>query len=672
MTLKPRPTKDSTMTRTFKARLRQTLLAGGATLGLLAACNATAAPKWLEALDRGAVAVPAIDGGVLVSWRLLATDAPKTTFDVYRDGRKLNAKPLGGGTNFVDKAGTPQSTYVVRTRINGRDIERTAPVKVWAEGYLSIPIQQPEGGVTPAGEAYTYTAHEASVADLDGDGRYEIVLKWDPTNAKDNAFHGYTGPVYLDAYTLDGQRLWRIDLGKNIRAGAHYTQFQVFDYDGDGRAELAVRTSDGTVDGTGQVLGDANADWRETGGEVPSTDRTGGKPQPDGTLVAPLQGRILKGPEFLTIFDGATGKALASEPYWPARAPRTDAPTAAQMKEVWGDGYANRSDRFLAGTAYLDGERPSIVMARGYYAHTTLAAWDWRDGRLTKRWTFDSTEPGNEAFGGQGNHQLSVADVDGDGRDDVIYGSMVVGSDGKGLWSSGLLHGDAMAVSDLDPGHPGLEKFGAHEVVGRNGGIGAAMLDARTGKVLWSTPADKDTGRGVAADIDPRFPGAEAWATNQDALYTAQGKPIDGVKRPRELSFFVWWDGDDLREMFDKNRITKWDWLAGTSRTLLEATGATHTSGTKNVPVVSADLFGDWREEVVWHTPDEKFLRIYTTPHPTDRRLFTLMHDAQYRVAIAWQNTAYNQPPYPSFFIGAGMKEPPVAKIVARRWTAPK
>lgn len=652
------------MTPTFKAR---SLRASVAALGLLAAFHAAAAPKWMEALDRGAVAVPAVDGGVLLSWRLLATDAPRTAFDVYRDGRKLNAQPLSGGTNFVDKAGTPQSTYVVRTRVKGRAVESTPPVKVWAEGYLSIPIQQPEGGVTPAGEAYTYTAHEASVADLDGDGRYEVILKWDPTNAKDNAFHGYTGVVYLDAYTLDGQRLWRINLGRNIRAGAHYTQFQVFDYDGDGRAELAVRTSDGTVDGTGQVLGDPAADWRETGGETPSTDRTGGKPQPDGTLVAPLQGRILKGPEFLTVFDGLTGKALASEPYWPARDPRTAAPTAAQMTEIWGDGYANRSDRFLAGTAYLDGQRPSIVMARGYYAHTTLAAWDWRDGKLTRRWTFDSTEPGNEAFGGQGNHQLSVADVDGDGKDDIVYGSMAVGSDGKGLWSSGLLHGDAMAVGDLDPSHPGLEKFGAHEVVRRNGGIGAAMLDARTGKVLWSTPAEQDTGRGVAADIDPRFPGAEAWATNQDVLYTAQGQPIEGVKRPRELSFFVWWDGDDLREMFDKNKINKWDWLTGTSRTLLEATGATQTSGTKNVPVVSADLFGDWREEVVWHTPDEKFLRIYTTPYPTDRRLFTLMHDAQYRVAIAWQNTAYNQPPYPSFFLGDGMKEPPVPEIVARK-----
>lgn len=649
---------------------RRALMLSAALLGLLtasAANAASAAPRWLEALDRGAVAVPATGGGNLVSWRLLATDAPRTGFDVYRDGKKITPHPLTGATNLADKDGTAQSTYVVKARLGGKDVGASKPAAVWAGGYLSIPIQQPPGGITPAGEAYTYVATEASVADLDGDGRYEIIQKWDPTNAKDNAFSGYTGEVYLDAYTLEGKRLWRINLGRNIRAGNHYTQFQVFDYDGDGRAELAVRTSDGTVDGSGRVLGDRNADWRETGGDTSTTDRTGSTSRLDGSMVATLQGRILKGPEFLTIFDGVSGKALASEPYWPARDPRTAAPSAAQMKETWGDGFANRSDRFLAGTAYLDGQRPSIVMARGYYARTTVAAWDWRDGKLTQRWVFDSAAPGMEAWGGQGNHQLGVADVDADGRDEIVYGAMAIDDDGKGLWNSGLRHGDAMHLGDLDPARPGLERFGAHEDVRGNGGIGAAMLDARSGKVLWSTPAAKDTGRGVAADIDPRFPGAEAWASNQGALYTAQGTAIEGVRHPREASFLVWWDGDELRELFDQNRITKWDWTAGRSHTLLEAAGATHSNGTKNVPVVSADIVGDWREEVVWHTPDQAFLRIYTTPHPSARRLVTLMHDAQYRVAVAWQNTAYNQPPHPSFFLGHGMQAPPAPEVVVRK-----
>lgn len=633
---------------------------------LCVAGAAQAAPRWMEALDRGVVAVPAIGGGVLVSWRLLGDDSADVAFDVYRDGRKLNAKPLRGGSNFVDKT-EGAGAYTVRVVQKGKEGADSAPAKLWTEGYLSIPIEPPPSGVTPAGEPYSYTANDASVGDLDGDGRYEIILKWDPTNSKDNAFGGYTGNVYLDAYTLEGKRLWRIDLGRNIRAGAHYTQFQVYDYDGDGKAEIAMRTSDGTIDGTGKVLGDPNADWRETGGERPQADRTGAVVQPDGTKVAKIQGRILKGPEFLTIFEGATGKALASAPYSPPRDPRTDAPTVEQMTEVWGDGYGNRSDRFLAGTAYLDGQRPSIIMGRGYYARSTIAAWDYRDGKLTQRWLFDSSAPGNEAYAGQGNHQLSVADVDGDGRDEIIYGSMAVDDNGKGLWSARLFHGDTMHVGDLDPTHPGLEKFGVHEEMRNNGGVGAAMLDARTGKVLWSTPSDHDTGRGLTADIDPRYPGEEAWGANSDALYNVQGKVIEGVKHPRQTNFAIWWDGDELRELLDKNQISKWDWKTGQAAPLLTAEGMTSNNGTKATPALSADILGDWREEVIWRAEDNRSLRIYATPYPTDRRLVTLMHDPQYRVSIAWQNTAYNQPPHTSFYLGAGMKTPEPAAIVTRK-----
>jgi rhamnogalacturonan endolyase len=380
--------------------------------------------------------------------------------------------------------------------------------------------------------------------------------------------------------------------------------------------------------------------------------------------VAELVGRMLKGPEYLTVFDGLTGAALATAPYSPSRNPETDAPSFEQQTALWGNGYANRSDRFLAGSAYLDGEHPSVVMARGYYGRSTLSAWDWRGGRLTQRWLFDSNAPNvPEGFGGQGNHQLSVADVDADGRDEIVYGSMAVDDDGKGLWTARLYHGDAMHMSDLDPERPGLEKFGVHESPGKNGGIGAAMLDARTGEVLWSTPTDKDTGRGVAADIDPRHPGAEAWGSNEDALYTAKGKLIDGVKRPRQMNFAVWWDGDPLREILDRNQIGKWDWTAGEARPLLVAEGMTSNNGTKANPTLSADILGDWREEVIWRAEDNASLRIYVTPYPTDIRLTTLMHDPQYRLAVAWQNTAYNQPPHPGFFLGDGMKTPPRANI---------
>ena len=616
----------------------------------------------MEKLDRGVVAAPALNGGILVSWRLLGDDPEGVAFNLYKGGKRLNAKPLKGATNQVDPKGKAGDLYSVRAVVGGKELTGDKPVAALGEGYLTIPLQQPPGGTTPSGEAFTYTANDASVGDLDGDGRYEIVLKWDPTNSKDNAFSGYTGPVILDAYTLEGKRLWRIDLGRNIRAGAHYTQFLVYDFDGDGRAEVALRTSDGTTDGLGKVLGDANADWRGKDGEVAQNDRTGALVKADGAKVAQLVGRMLKGPEYLTVFDGLTGAALASAPYSPPRNPDTDSPSFEQQTALWGDGYANRSDRFLGGVAYLDGAAPSIVMARGYYARTTLAAWDWRGGKLTQRWLFDSNnEP--EGFGGQGNHQLSVADVDGDGRDEILYGSMAVDDTGKGLWTAKLYHGDAMHVSDLDPTRPGLEKFGVHESPGKNGGVGAAMLDARTGEVLWTTPTDKDTGRGLAADIDPRHPGDEAWGTNSDNLYTAQGKAVEGVRHPRQTNFAVWWDGDTLRELLDRNQISKWDWTAGEAKPLLTAAGMTSNNGTKSTPALSADILGDWREEVLWRAEDNQSLRLYVTPYPTDVRITTLMHDPEYRLSVAWQNVAYNQPPHPSFFLGDGMKPAPRPNI---------
>lgn len=631
----------------------------------LLALPALAAPRQVEYLDRGLVAAPAIDGGMLVSWRISGDDPLALAFNVYRDGKKLNAKPLAFATNFVDKAGVAGSRYTLKTVLKGKEGPVAAETAALKDGFLTIPLDKPKGGVTPDGVAYEYTANDASVGDLDGDGRYEIVLKWDPTNSKDNAFSGYTGPVLLDAYTLDGKRLWRIDLGRNIRAGAHYTQFQVFDFDGDGRAEIAVRTSDGTVDGTGKVLGDPNADWRGGPVETPTKDKTGAEIKPDGAMVAKLTGRILKGPEFLTVFDGRTGAALDSVPFAAPRAPDTDAPSTEQMTKLWGDGYANRSDRFLAGTAYLDGEHPSIIMGRGYYARTTVSAWDFRNGKITQRWLFDSAAPGvPEGFGGQGNHQLSIGDVNGDGRDEIVYGSMALDADGKPLWTAKLYHGDALHLGDLDPERPGLERFGVNESPKANGGIGSAMLDAKTGEVLWSTPTDSDTGRGVAFDIDPRFPGAEAWASNSSTLYTVKGKPIEGVKHPPQMNFGVWWDGDELRELLDRNKIFKWDWLKGESKVLLNAEGMTSNNGTKATPTLSADILGDWREEVILRSEDNTFLRIYVTRYPTDRRLVTLMHDPVYRAGIAWQNTAYNQPPHTSFYLGHGMKNPARPNIV--------
>jgi len=633
----------------MRASAHDALKIAACVLLLPAAASAQHAPlhagRQIERLDRALVAVAAADGGNHVSWRLLATDR-RARFTLYRDGKPLARIGAKDATSYLDRTGTATSRY---------SLTRTGGVTPFANGYLSIPLDKPADRVAPDGEKYSYSANDASVGDLDGDGRYEIIVKWYPSIAKDNAFSGYTGKTLLDAYTMEGKRLWRIDLGRNIRSGAHYTQFMVFDLDGDGKAEVSMKTADGTIDGTGKVIGDANANWTSDGGDVTVRDRTGTIERPDGTRVSKLTGRILKGPEYLTVFDGRTGRALATAPYAPQRDPRTTDPTGEQMTETWGDAYANRSERYLAGVAYLDGHRPSLVFGRGYYARSVVAAWDYRGGKLIRRWVFDSAAPGNGKYGDNGNHQLSVADVDGDGRDEVFYGSMVVDDTGKGLWSSGLGHGDTMHLGDLDPTHPGLEKFGVHEEMRNSGNRGSAMLDARTGAILWSTPADKDTGRGVAVDIDPRHPGDEAWASNARELYDVKGNVIPGGS-PRAANFAIYWDGDRLRELLDRTRISKWDWTTSTEKTLLDATGTVSNNGTKANPALSADILGDWREELVLPSADSKELRIYETPFPSRERIVTLMHDPVYRLGIAWQNTAYNQPPHLSYYLGAPIK----------------
>jgi len=609
-------------------------------LNLAGHAAAQSPARQFERLDRGIVAVPAIGSGNLVSWRLLVTDPATTAFNLYRDGKKLNTSTLSTSTNYHDTSGTVASTYVVGIVVGGTEKERTRPAVVWQAGYLNLPIQQPEGGTNISG-SYTYRASDASAADLDGDGQYEIILKWDPTNSRDNSRAGVTGNVILDAYTLAGKRLWRIDLGRNIRAGAHYTQFLVYDFDGDGKAEMAVKTADGTVDGEGKVIGDDKADWRIT------------------DIKAKAFGKIMDGPEYLTVFDGLTGRALSIVPYDPPRYPGGKI-TIPQMMEMWGDDYANRSDRFLAGVAYLDGKRPSIVMTRGYYNKATLAAWDYHDGKLSKRWFFDSDVQAEPAkWRGQGNHQLSAADIDGDGRDEIIYGSMAIDDNGTGLWSTGLRHGDALHVSDFDPSNPGLERFGVHEEVARNGAIITSMVDLDGGKLLWTVPGNTDNGRGIIMDIDPRYPGAESWSSIDPNLRDVKGNPI-GIVKPKTNKFAILWDGDLLREQLEGINLYKWNWKEQRSDLLLKAEG-TAISG---APSLSADILGDWREEVILPSTDNQSLRIYTTPYVTTHKFVTLMQDPVYRLAVAWQQTAYNQPPHTSFYLGDGMKTPPVQKII--------
>lgn len=600
----------------------------------------TVLKKQMEDLDRAPMAVKT-DQGVFISWRMLGTDSQEIAFHVYRDNEKITDQPITNSTNFVDDNGTIDSVYQISVVLDGKETKEKDKVEVLENNYFDIPLRKPEDGVTPLGDTYTYRANDVSVGDVDGDGNYDLIVKWDPSNAKDNSHSGYTGNVFVDAYKMDGTLLWRIDLGVNIRAGAHYTQFLVYDFDGDGKAEVVMKTADGTVDGVGTVIGKKDADHRNS------------------------SGYILQGDEFLTIFDGETGAAIDTVNYDPPRGNVND----------WGDGYGNRVDRFLAGVAYLDGEHPSIVMTRGYYTRSVLVAYDFKDGKLDKRWKFDSSDRGNNAYAGQGYHSLSVADVDGDQKDEVVFGQMVIDDDGTGLYTTGLGHGDALHVGDFNPTRDGLEVYSVQESGGAEYGL--AMRDAKTGEILWGQHTGKDTGRGLVADIDPRYDGAEAWAIGGEwndrsgYLYTADGRLLSN-KIPSS-NFAIWWDGDLLRELLDHDfndelgagvgKIDKWDYENEQLVNLLTADGTLSNNHTKGTPALQADLFGDWREEVIWRTEDSEALRVYMTTDVTEHRIFTLMHDPQYRVAIAWQNVGYNQPPHPSFYIGEGMEQPPMPNI---------
>jgi rhamnogalacturonan endolyase len=595
--------------------------------------------RQMEYLNRGIIAMPDGKGNIFISWRLLATDAPGIAFNVYRlvnndKAAKLNTTPVTAATSWLDeRTDTTQTyTYQIAAIVNGKEIKdaRTYTIKAGAPGYLSIPLK------TPAG----YAPNDASVGDLDGDGTYELIVH-QAGKGHDNSHAGITDPPVFQAYTLAGQMLWQINLGKNIREGAHYTQFMVYDLDGDGKAEIAMKTADGTIDGQGKPIGDSTKDYRND------------------------QGRILDGPEYLTVFDGQTGAAVFTTEYVPSRG----------RVAGWGgtggngrtDSYGNRVDRFLACVAYLDGVHPSLVMCRGYYGRSVLAAFDYKNKKLTQRWVFD-TEKGYPAYAGQGNHNLTVADVDNDGKDEIVYGQMTVDDDGKGLYTTGIGHADALHVSDLDPERPGMEVFGTQE---RFGDAGANFRDAKTGEVIWKKPSiaagddGEGPGRALALDIDPRYKGYECWVAGAGitGLFDCKGNRIADKTPPCNMG--IYWDGDALSEILNATLVSKWDYTNSATIKLLDARdyNCMHNNGTKSNPCLSADILGDWREEVIYRTKDNQELRIFSTTIPTTHKFYTLMHDPQYRLSIVWQNVAYNQPPHPGFYLGDGMNTPPRPSI---------
>lgn len=591
----------------------------------------------MENLDRGLVAVNAGNYG-LISWRWLGTEAASTKYNLYKNGEKVNAQPLNI-TNYIDYDAKAADRYSVAAVTEGVEAEKCPEVSFNSQSFIEIPLDIPKSGITVRAdgeeEQYSYIANDATTADLDGDGEYEIILKWDPSNSRDSANLGATGPTIFDAYKLDGTKLWRINLGKNIRSGAHDTQMLAADFNGDGKGEFALKTADGTIAGDGKVIGDPEKDWRDE------------------------NGKNLSGPLYITVFDGETGAEIDTVDYIPQSQGAYGDKT--WDIESWGDDWGNRSERYNAAVAYLDGDTPSMVFARGYYDRTALAAFSMEDNKIKTQWVFDTYTMENQdsrLYRGQGNHSVAVADVDYDGCDEIVYGAEVFDQDGTVLYSTGFGHGDAQHTGDLVPDRPGLETFSVHE----SGNVGHDMRDARTGEIIWSSPFGSfDVGRGTSADVDPRYEGAESWSS-RGMLISAKGELITD-KYSMPANFLTWWDGDLGREVQDSINISKWNPYTNNVDTIFTAEGCHSNNAGKANPTLTADLFGDWREEVVYPLKDNSALRIYTTTIPTAYRIPSLMSDTQYRMSVAVQNIGYNQPAHVSYNLGYDTKTVPVPQV---------
>lgn len=637
----------------------------------------------MEYLTRGVVAIPCKDGGEFISWRMLGTDPLNTSFDVMRDGVVI-ASNIKNRTNYTDTSGNKNSTYQIVTKVNGIATHTTSSVHPWTEVYKTIKLNRPTGGTDPVSKGtYVYTPNDCSVGDVDGDGEYEIVVQWQPSNSTTNSNEGiHPGIEYIDCYRMDGEQLWRIDMGPNILAGDHHTQFLVYDFDGNGCAEIILKTAPGTRDGKGNYVNsvaddseilaaDNNKDWRASGS-------------------AAIQG----GQEYLTVFNGKTGEAIHTIFYNPNRDAGYGG--AADGKQFnWDDrngkndyvaSYGNRGNRFLATVAYLDGkdELPSAVMCRGYYTQSFLWAVDFRNNKLSHKWlhasvsktnvertnanweketrsynsnTFNDSHGYNTAYG-QGNHNLSVADVDGDGCDEIIYGGATIDNDGWLLYSTGLGHGDAIHVADMLPDRPGYEVFRCLE----SSPYGIVMYDAKSGEKLFYQTADGDTGRGLAANISSVYRGYEFWGASGNYPRESESGNFEMFynKYP-SINFRIYWDGDLLDELYDGTfnsdvnkatpNIQKWN---GSSfdRTEIAYNGSQSCNHTKATPNLQADLLGDWREELImWNYDNPEEINILTTNIPSNYRVPTLMHDHNYRLAITWQNSGYNQPPHLGYYL---------------------
>ena len=665
------------------ANFKKTLLTTVALLGLSTSLTAQNTPSsQMEKLDRGLVALPVSSGsGNFVSWRFFGTDDPEhTTFDLLCNGNII-ARNLTV-TNYKHTSGNSSSTYQVVCKVDGETVETSKEVKAWDKVWLKLPLDRPAQGA----QGGTYTPNDCSVGDVDGDGEYEIFVKWDPSNSKDNSQDGITDNVLIDCYKLNGTKLWRIDLGHNIRAGAHYTQFMVYDFDGDGKVEMMCKTAPGSKDSEGTFVNQA-------------TDNATIKGADNTKSWITSSGRMDGGHEYLSVFDGATGKVVNTIAYNPNRN-NTSTLSEAQGTFNWAEGKTdthgyNRGDRYLAAVAYLDGPqgKASAIFCRGYYSYANVWAVDYDGTKLIPRWLHRSASrtsynvvyydanggatgksftanaatgqtSGSRTMFANGNHNLTIGDVDGDGCDEIIWGSAALDHDGTLLYATGFGHGDAIHMGKMIPGREGMQVFQVHE---EKGTYAWDLHDAATGEVLWKGgPAGVDNGRGMAAQLSVNT--KDWWfssASEREQRSAATGEVASSANG--STNFRMYWDGTLQDALLDGNTLDKYNDNSksfGRLVTFYNLGPGSTCNSTKKTPNLSGDILGDWREELILFsaTDAETYLGIYSTNIETPYTVPTLMHDHTYRMAICWQNTAYNQPPHLGYNL---------AEAMAPQWSEP-
>lgn len=595
---------------------------------------ASLAPAWaqrtVDKLDRGLVAVKT-SGGIYCSWRILGEEYYDVQYNIYRDGTKLNSAPLSV-SNFTDKGGTTSSKYTVEPVVRGVAQTKSAAVSPWANNYKEIKMNH--GSLTS-----TYTPNDACVADVDGDGELEILLKFDNNSDANNRYMpgGYNGEyAIVEVYKLDGTKLWWLDFGPNMGDFQNNeNNIVAYDWDMDGKAEALLRAADGTkihaADGKVYTIGNASKNYRSSAG--------GGG----------ANWFMHEGDEFLVYVNGETGVPYVTMEYPLKRleAGETD------LSKAWGDGYGHRSTKHFFGAPYLDGRKPSIFLGRGIYTRHKFVALDVDPAthKLTERWRWTNNQAGSPWYG-QGFHNYCISDVDWDGRDEIVFGALVIDDNGKGLSTTGLGHGDAQHAGDFDPFTHGQEIFTCQEESPNN-----CFRDGTTAKIYYRTIGGADDGRSMMDNFVDDIPGAQGVSAKDGALISSvTHAAVDGTSKGGvsiTQNFRIYWDGDLCSESFNyaNGKNTEGAIYKGRGGLIATLSGSMTNNDTKGTPCYQGDILGDWREEVIMRTANGN-IRIYTTDIETPWRNYTLWHDHQYRNAMVWQMCGYNQPPHVSYFMG--------------------